>query len=175
MRAQAVEPRIRHALAAHLGLEADDLEPEVTFDDDLGLEPTEVLELVQTLEGELGITVSEREIDAMRTCGDLVHVAACELAEQCRVRRDGGACWPCVWVRISSPSTGVLERAVELTPYAAEEIVDDVRHAGASCEAEVVVPLAQPGWVLSEVERLLARSRTCGAMLTVRRGDDVGH
>src|SRR5439155_6262827 len=69
------EPRLRRLVADHLGVDPEELRPEVSLTDELAVDSLELVELALALEGELGIDIPERTIDEIRTYGDLVGAA----------------------------------------------------------------------------------------------------
>ena len=69
------EPRLRRLVAEHLGVDPEELRPEVSLIDELAVDSLELIELALALEGELGIDIPERTIDEIRTYGDLAGAA----------------------------------------------------------------------------------------------------
>jgi acyl carrier protein len=165
------EPRIRRLVADYLGVNPEELTPEVSLTDDLAADSLDLVELALALEGEFGIEVPERTIDEVRTYGDLVETATA-LTRGRQTREALLASAPstiCSRVVGASVDGARLERAGELTPYAAEEIVDDALRAGRGARLEVTVPAvttdAGLAWVRDQFSWLTGR----GVHVTVDR------
>ena len=79
-----VEPRVRRVVAEQLGVNVEELTPEVSLTDDLAADSLDLLELTLALEAEFGIVVSESALERVRTYGDLratVHALLHRLVE----------------------------------------------------------------------------------------------
>lgn len=68
---QSTDQIVRASLAAHLGVEADDISLDDNFKEDLHMQPGEIVEYMQELT-ELGLEASELDLTVVRTVGDLV-------------------------------------------------------------------------------------------------------
>lgn len=66
------ETRIRRVVAEHLGLQTDQLSPEVSLTDDLAADSLDLVELAIELEEEFAVGLAEDSLDHVRTYGDLV-------------------------------------------------------------------------------------------------------
>src|SRR3989442_1643975 len=66
-----VEPRVRRVVAEQLGVNTEELTPDVSLTDDLAADSLDLLELTLALEAEFGIVVSESALERVRTYGDL--------------------------------------------------------------------------------------------------------
>src|SRR5204862_24296 len=66
-----VEPRVRRVVAEQLGVNVEELTPDVSLTDDLAADSLDLLELTLALEAEFGIVVSESALERVRTYGDL--------------------------------------------------------------------------------------------------------
>ena len=163
-----VEPRLCRLVADGLGVEADELTADVSLTDDLAADSLDLLELVLAAESEFGVTIPERRIEALRTYGDLVDVVVGFVH-----RPAPGAGEPApVWARVTSASAGAagaVERAVHLTPYAAQTIADDALHAGHGARLEVEVPVGTSDRDLHAVQAQFARLGERGVQVHVRR------
>jgi acyl carrier protein len=163
-----VEPRLRRLVADALGVEADELTADVSLTDDLAADSLDLLELVLAIEGGFDLTIPERRIDELRTYGDLVDVVMGSID-----RPAPGAGEPApVWARVipgSGGATGAVERAVRLTPYAAQTIADEAVHAGHGARLEVEVPIGTSDRDLHAVQSQFARLGERGVQVHVRR------
>ena len=133
-----VEPRVRHLVADILGVDLDELTPEVSLTDDLAADSLDLAELTVRLESELGIVVPDRTVRALGTYGELVRTSvALATAAQGKDERPLA-----IWTRLLSPlraAHGALVRAELLTPYAVETIVEDALRAGPGARLELSV------------------------------------
>lgn len=138
--AGAIEPRIRSLVADRLGVEPSDLAPAVSLAEDLAADSLDLVEVALAVETELGVELSDRVLADVRTYGDLVVACAERLAAR-------GAVVPVdPWVaplpvhaRVQG-DRGVIERTGPLTPYGAQAIAEDARHAGHNARLDVTVP-----------------------------------
>lgn len=71
-----VEPVVRGVVSDRLGLPAEALRVPVSLVDDLAVDSLDLLELVIDLESAFAIVIPEREIDRVRTVGDLAELVA---------------------------------------------------------------------------------------------------
>jgi acyl carrier protein len=71
-----VEPVVRGVVSDRLGVAPDALRVPVSLVDDLAVDSLDLLELVIDLESVFAIVIPEREIDRVRTVGDLAELVA---------------------------------------------------------------------------------------------------
>jgi acyl carrier protein len=136
-----VEPRVRRIAADHLGVEEDELLPELSLVEDLAADSLDLAELGIAIEDDLGVAVPEVVLSEVRTYGELVEtilgvVQAHVDAEMRRAQRPAT-----IWARVFRPSgeAPMLERGGPLTPYTAETLADDVLRTGPGARLEVTV------------------------------------
>ena len=67
-----VEACVRALLADHLGVDAEQITPEVSLVDDLAADSLDLVEIALAIEGNLGVILPHQFLDRVRTCGDLV-------------------------------------------------------------------------------------------------------
>lgn len=67
-----MEAKIIEIVAEQLELDVDEITMESAFISDLGADSFEVIELIETLEEEFGISISDKEADKIQTVGDAV-------------------------------------------------------------------------------------------------------
>lgn len=63
-------------LAEQLGIPADSIRPESEVIKDLGADSLDVVELMMTLENTYGITLSESDVEGVKTVQDIVDMMA---------------------------------------------------------------------------------------------------
>jgi acyl carrier protein len=163
-----VEPRVRRVVADRLGIDETELVRGVSLADDLAADSLDLLEVVICLEGELGIAISERRLELVRTMGDLVDTVVTVLANERQAMRGAAAE---VSMRVV-PDDGMPQRAVArsgvLTPYIAQTITDDVLRAGPGARLEVNVRGDATPRVLSRVRGFFAGLSARGIAVSVR-------
>jgi acyl carrier protein len=71
-----VEPAVCEVLHERVGVDLGMLRTAISLTDDLALDSLDMLEVVIDLESAFAIVVPEREIDRVRSVGDLVRVVA---------------------------------------------------------------------------------------------------
>ncbi len=169
MRDDALRPRVLGVMAAHLRLDPLGLAPEQSLTDDLGVDSLGRIDLVCALEDAFDVSIPEQQVEALRTCDDVIREVRAGLAERHP--------WPSaepeatLWMRIHHPHRGaVLERAVELSPYMVQTIADDIEGAGAHAYVEVVIPPGASEEMLALIEHAFARVRRRGATVELSRG-----
>src|SRR5204862_6434630 len=94
--------RVQKVVAAQLGVGTEELTSDVSLSDDLAADSLDLVELGFAFEDELGINLPERELQGIRTYGDLLHAIRLRDRER-RVAEAGaeGSREPAfVWVRI---------------------------------------------------------------------------
>jgi acyl carrier protein len=163
-----VEPRVRRVVADRLGIDESDLGLDVSLADDLAADSLDLLEVAICLEGELGITLSERRLELVRSYGDLVETVLSVVAADRQITPSGPTE---VCMRVV-PDDSMPQRAVArsgpLTPYTAQTITDDVLRAGPGARLEVTVRGEAPPRVLSRVRGLFAGLAARGIAVSVR-------
>lgn len=74
-RAQVVD-RLKEVLVTELGLDADKVTEDATFEEDLEVDSLGVVELLMALEDEFGVKIPDEEAESIHTVGeavDMVH------------------------------------------------------------------------------------------------------
>src|SRR2546428_11525105 len=132
----ALEPRVRCLVADPLGVGMDELAPDISLTDDLAADSLDLAELASRLESELGLVVSERVVEHLRTYGDLVRAAITAAPERGAAQARIDVPPVPVRTRLVSPH-GELLRAALLTPYVAETIAGDALRAGRGARLEI--------------------------------------
>jgi acyl carrier protein len=66
------EQRLVASLMDRLGLQPEELTPDARFREDLGLDSLDMVDLVSTLENELGVPVTDKVALALTSLGDVV-------------------------------------------------------------------------------------------------------
>lgn len=170
----AVAHRVRTLIADHLGVRADELAADLSLRDDLAADSLDLLEVSVALEDDLGIALSERLLDEVRTVGELVE-ATLSLARNRRPQamRTEDASDP---IRASArviPAEGsgrpIFERTEWLTPYAIESIVDDALHAGRGARLEMSLAASTPAADIARIAERFQALSTRGIEVQVRR------
>ena len=64
--------KVSQMLAEQLGISADSIRPEQEVVKDLGADSLDVVELMMSLEDEYGITLSESDVEGIKTVQDIV-------------------------------------------------------------------------------------------------------
>ena len=171
---EPLEARVRKVVAAQLGVGTEELTPDVSLSDDLAADSLDLVELGFAFEDELGINLPERELQGIRTYGDLLHAIRLRDRER-RVAEAGaeGSREPAfVWVRIvGAPhhGNGDLLRGGWLTPYTAETIVADALRNGPGSRVEISVPTNVSDAGLAELREQFAWLAARGVGVSVRR------
>jgi acyl carrier protein len=142
---ELLEPRVRRLVSERLGLDAEDLAPEVSLTDDLAADSLDFADIAMALEDELGITLPESAIDELRTYGQLVEVVRVRVRERRAEEAEAVSerTPPYIWARVLPPRShppGSVERIGWLTPYTLEMVVDSALRAGPGARLEMGVP-----------------------------------
>lgn len=66
-----IQQRIRKRIVQHLVVPEEKLLPDTRFEEELGADSLDVIELVMGIEEEFGITVPDEDSEKMTTVGDL--------------------------------------------------------------------------------------------------------
>ena len=172
--AEPLEARVQKVVAVQLGVGTEELTRDVSLSDDLAADSLDLVELGFAFEDELGINLPERELQSIRTFGDLVH--AIRLRD--RERRVAEAAAEAnrepafAWVRIvGAPrhASGDLLRGGWLTPYTAETIVADALRSGPGSRLEISVPTNVSDAGLAELREQFVWLAERGVAVSVRR------
>jgi acyl carrier protein len=64
--------KLRDILVEQLGVDEDDVTPEASFENDLGADSLDLVEILMAIEEEFGFEVSEEDVDGIDTVGKAV-------------------------------------------------------------------------------------------------------
>ena len=168
-----VEACIRGLLADHLGVDTEQITPEVSLVDDLAADSLDLVEIALAIEGNLGLTLPHQFLDRVRTYGDLVQTTGHLLRTRCEAEADGAAAPLRISARITPPaggSAGTLERTGWLSPYFAETVGDDAMRAGNGARLDVTLSVSSTA-DLARARRQFAGLGKRGVHVAVRRND----
>jgi acyl carrier protein len=166
-----VAPHVRHLVADHLGVDVEELVPEVSLRDDLAADSLDLVELALSLEERFGIGVPEHILDQVRSYGALVETTV-DLIRSRRAAESRSAAEPAHFVARIVPaevSDGILERGGWLTPYTVETIAEDALRAGRGARLEVTVAASTEDAGLSRARDDFACLGQRGVLVTVWR------
>ncbi len=76
-----IESKMRELLVEELGLDADKITMEATFEEDLEVDSLGVVELLMALEDNFGVTIPDEEAEAIGTVGQAVDIVERKLQE----------------------------------------------------------------------------------------------
>src|SRR2546426_9914081 len=160
-----VEPRVRRVVAEQLGVNVEELTPDVSLTDDLAADSLDLLELTLALEAEFGIVVSESALERVRPSGDLRATVPALLPQRHAAGVRAGVTPLEGWARVVSSrgeAGGEIQRVGLLTPYTAETIAEDALRAGPGARLEVAVApdVSEPG--LAQLQDQVASLRARG-------------
>ena len=68
----SVEDRVKSIIVEQLGVDADEVQPEASFVEDLGADSLDTVELIMAFEEEFGVEISDDEADKIRKVKDAV-------------------------------------------------------------------------------------------------------
>ena len=174
---ELVESRVRRIVAEHLGVGTEELTPEVSLTDTLAADSLDLVELALALEVEFEIAMPERVVESVRTYADLVRSVYVLARKRPRAAAQSGAMSPAlVWARVvpsEHHAGGDLQRTGWLTPYTAEEIVEDALRAGRGARLELSVPSSTNDVGLSQLQSQFAWLRDRGVQVSVRREQNL--
>lgn len=68
--------KVRQLVVDKLDVDEDEVTMEASFQDDLGADSLDVMELVDDIEREFDITIEEADLDTIKTVGDAVRYIA---------------------------------------------------------------------------------------------------
>ena len=171
-----VEPRVRRVVAEHLGVNAEDLARDISLTDDLAADSLDLLELALAIENDLGISIPESTLDAVRTFGELVG-AVQGIAQRHREAESRPDATPAaIWARVisSRPSGGEIQHGGWLTPYTAETIAEDALRAGRGARLDVAVPATLSDDGLAQLQDEFAWLGDRGVQVNVHRDHHLG-
>jgi acyl carrier protein len=173
--ASGVEPRMRRLVADQLGVDVEELVPEVSLTDELAADSLDLLELTLVLESEFAIAVPERRIGEIRTYRDLVDTVLVSLNGRQRGELMCSHPLPARSrvVPADAGASGNLERAEVLTPYALQIIGEDAAHAGRGAHLDLTVSTSAEDGDLAAIRDELAWLERRGVGVSVRRGAGV--
>jgi len=167
----AIEQAVKACVADVLGVPAVELRDDYLIADGATVDSLTLLEVVVAIEDALQIVVPERELARLRTYGDFVRLAtrlcggrtAEPAAPALRLRK--GVAGRATLVTRAGP----LTRTTELTPYAAETILEDALAVGPATSVDLFVAPATSDDVVADLERLFDRVRRRGIEVHVLR------
>jgi acyl carrier protein len=67
-----VAERVKKIVVEHLGVDAEKVNPEASFIDDLGADSLDTVELVMAFEEEFGIEIPDDAAETIQTVGDAI-------------------------------------------------------------------------------------------------------
>jgi acyl carrier protein len=67
-----IEQRVKEIIVEQLGVNADQVNPEAKFIEDLGADSLDTVELVMALEEEFGHEIPDEEAEKLQTVGDVI-------------------------------------------------------------------------------------------------------
>ena len=170
-----LDQRIRNVVADVLGVEHEELQPEVSLADDLAADSLDLVEIALALEVEFGIQMPECVLEGVRTYAELVQATLALTRERRNaVKHDVEPMRVNARV-LPNPRAGefVLERVGWLTPYTTETILEDALHAGRGARLVVTVPWEVSAAALARVQRSFSGLSTHGVEVCVRRGPEI--
>jgi len=68
----SVEERVKSIIVEQLGVDADEVNPEASFVEDLGADSLDTVELIMAFEEEFGVEISDDEAEKIRKVKDAV-------------------------------------------------------------------------------------------------------
>lgn len=170
-----VEPRVRRVVADHLGVELEELAPDVSLIDDLAVDSLDLVELAVEIERQFGIVMPEVLIDEIRTYGDVVDTVLrlTRAQREEEFRATAGARPMHVHARVvpppARPNDAPLQRAGWLTPYTAQTIAEDALTAGPGTRLELTVPAKLSDLVVTRLQQQFAWLGDRGVSVQVQR------
>ena len=68
----SVEDRVKSIIVEQLGVDADEVQPDASFVEDLGADSLDTVELIMAFEEEFGVEISDDEAEKIRKVRDAV-------------------------------------------------------------------------------------------------------
>jgi len=68
----SVEDRVKSIIVEQLGVDADEVQPDASFVEDLGADSLDTVELIMAFEEEFGVEISDDEAEKIRKVKDAV-------------------------------------------------------------------------------------------------------
>ena len=68
----SVEDRVKSIIVEQLGVDADEVNPDASFVDDLGADSLDTVELIMAFEEEFGVEISDDEAEKIKKVKDAV-------------------------------------------------------------------------------------------------------
>ena len=68
----SVEDRVKSIIVEQLGVDADEVNPDASFVEDLGADSLDTVELIMAFEEEFGVEISDQEAEQIRKVRDAV-------------------------------------------------------------------------------------------------------
>ena len=170
------ESRLRELVAEHLGVDADELRPEVSLTDDLAADSLDLVELGLAIEEELNLTLPESVLTDVRTYGELA--AAVGTLDRERSAPEPSTEMPAYFSARIMPARahahGDRHHGGWLTPYSAQAIVEDALGEGRGARLEVTVSSHLSSVRLARLLDQFAPLGERGVEVSVRRDDPAG-
>ncbi len=163
-----VEPRVRRVVADRLGVDESELGRDVSLADDLAADSLDLLEVAICIESALGIAISERRLELVRTMGDLVDTVVTLVAATRQIAPGAATEVSMQVVPDESMPQRAMARSGPLTPYTAQTITDDVLRAGPGARLEVTVRGDASARVLARVRSFFGGLAARGIAVSVR-------
>jgi len=172
-----VEKRVFGLVADLLGVDVDQLSREVSLVDDLAADSLDLAEIAVAIEGALAVSLPQRILAGVRTCGELIDSAAA-----CTRQRfdavDALAHDMPVRARLTPagvPRSWTVERVLVLTPYEVETLTADALRAGVGARIELAVGAGASAETLARVRKQFRLLEERRIQLEVRGDRSVEH
>ena len=68
----SVEDRVKSIIVEQLGVDADEVQPEASFVEDLGADSLDTVELIMAFEEEFGVEISDDDAEKIRKVKDAI-------------------------------------------------------------------------------------------------------
>lgn len=73
MAKEEIFDKLKELVVDQLGVEEDEVTMEATMQDDLGADSLDLVDLVMSVEEELGVKVADEDLENIKTVGDIVN------------------------------------------------------------------------------------------------------